>query len=224
MQMGFNNDVDYKGLVVHIQTEDHGLKSKKITSQVFHGGAILESKTVSYAEDIKSYDDDASRGERIKKLMKALHRKMHQRIHEGLHDELLPIGEVRVSAAHLTVKHDDEAPSLSTPGDLEEEGIVVAGEHADVADEYEKKSRGKPLDDFEPGQLGGVAEQTAAAVASMSVSGFVPVGGLGAGTDVSPSQSGLSAPIVYSDSPAFRGLEVAEESLGAVLLEAVHAQ
>ena len=225
MQMGFNNDVDYKGLVVHIQTEDHGLRSKKITSQVFIGGAILESKTISYEEDIASYDDDAARDERIRKLMKALHRKFYQRIHEGLYDENLPIGEERASAAHLVVKHDDDEPALSTPNaHIEGEGFGVAGAQADMAEEYAKKSRGEHLEEFEPGQLGDVAAQMAAAAASMDGAGFVPVGGLGGGLSGPPPSAVQGRDIVYSDRASFRGLDVADESLGAVILEAVYSQ
>ena len=225
MQMGFNNDVDYKGLVVHIQTEDHGLRSKKITSQVFHGGAILESKTISYEEDIASYDDDGERDERIRKLMKALHKKFYQRIHEGLYDESLPLGEERVSADHLTVKDDDAEPALETPAEmLGEDGFAVAGAHAGMAEEYAKNSRGEPvdLDSFEPGQLRGVAEMAAGA-ASMDPSGFVPLGGLGSADDEPAAEASPSA-LVYGDQAAFRGLDVKEESLGAVILEAVYSQ
>jgi hypothetical protein len=226
MQMGFNNDVDYKGLVVHIQTEDQGLKTKKITSQVFIGGAILESKTISYEKSIATYTDDASRDERIRTLMKALHRKFYLRIHEGLYDESLPIGEERVFAAHLTVKHDDDEPALSTPDvHIGEEGFGVAGAQAEMAAEYAANSRGEPLDDFEPAQLVDVAAHTAAAAESMDAAGFVPAGGLGAAAALStaaPSNRGV--PVIYSDQPAFRGLDVSEESLGAVILEAVYSQ
>ena len=225
MQMGFNNDVDYKGLVVHIQTEDHGLRSKKITSQVFHGGAILESKTISYEEDIASYDDDEKRDERIRKLMKALHKKFYQRIHEGLYDDLLPIGEERVSADHLTVKDDGDQAGLVTPNEqLGADGFKVAGEQAAMAEAYAKNSRGAQvdLDSFEPGQLEGVAEMASSA-AGMTPSSFVPLGGLGSADERATAAASVSE-IVYSEQPAFRGLDVKEDSLGAVILEVVYSQ
>jgi hypothetical protein len=83
MQMGFNNDVPYKNIVVHIQTEDHGLGSKKITSQVFFNGAILASKTVSYEQEIVPFPQPEARDERIRAMMKALHRHFYKLIHAG---------------------------------------------------------------------------------------------------------------------------------------------
>lgn len=253
MQMGFNNDVDYKGLVVHIQTEDHGLKSKKITSQVFHGGAILESKTVSYEKDIAAFTDDESRDDRIRLMMKALHRKFYKRIHEGLYDESLPIGEVRVSADHLTVKDDDDPVALDTPGELlAGEGFSVAGAQADMAAEYAKKSRGEHLEvsELEPGQLQRVTEDMAAAAAQMDSAGFVPLGGVGATADAAASlDTAADVPIstpaparaparkiaavvpdteegelLYGATTAFRGLDLPADDLGGVILEAVYAQ
>ncbi|MFT4703064.1 MAG: hypothetical protein ACI81R_000752 [Bradymonadia bacterium] len=99
MQMGFNNDVDYKTLTLHIQTEDHGMRSKKITSQVFYSGAILESKTMSYADDIDAIEGTAAQEERIRHLMKALHKKFYQRIHQATYDEHLPLPDEAFASA-----------------------------------------------------------------------------------------------------------------------------
>ncbi len=136
MQMGFNNDVDYRGLTVHIQTEDHGLRSKKITSQVFFSGAIVDSRTVSYEAEIAEIEDDAVRDEQIRRLMKGLHRQFYRRIHAGEYDDRLPI--------------EEEAPAEPQP---EDEAVVeefrVAGEHHELGATYEAHSRGPAMSSAE---------------------------------------------------------------------------
>ena len=170
MQMGFNNDVAYRGLVVHIQTEDHGLRSKKITSQVFHSGAILDSKTISYEAEVARFEDDAERDEHIRKMMKALHKQHFKKIHAGDYDEGLPLSEAEASdeapaAAPAEPEAEPPLPPGVSPEDLgaalvppELEGqdeIRVAGEYANMKEAYARNSRGEPLDlhpgaDFEP--------------------------------------------------------------------------
>lgn len=167
MQMGFNNDVPYKGLVVHIQTEDHGLRTMKITSQVFHSGAILDSKTISYENEIAELDADGPRDERIRHVMKALHKQHFKKIHAGVYDELLPLTDAAAedaapsSADAIAPEAAAEAApeaelGLGVPTQmLEEAGIRVAGEMAAMQAEYDANSRGAPMDfgnvdDFEP--------------------------------------------------------------------------
>ncbi len=48
MITGYNDDINYNNAVYHVQTEDMGLKYKKIVTHVFIGGAILFSKKTSY--------------------------------------------------------------------------------------------------------------------------------------------------------------------------------
>lgn len=93
MQMGFNNDVEYRGLTVHIQTEDLGRHQAKIMTQVFYGGAILEAKTVSYQEELDQIQDPKACVERIRLLMRALHKQAYRRLHDGAFDARLPLGK-----------------------------------------------------------------------------------------------------------------------------------
>ena len=146
MQMGFNNDVPYRGLVLHIQTEDHGLATMKVTSHVFRGGQILDSKTVSYANEVADFTDDVARNERIRVFMKGLHRHLYKRIHAGHYDEALGL-EPRTAAEGPTVADEPiEIPSEH----LESAGFEVVGELEDLGAVYAAKSRGEVLDDFEP--------------------------------------------------------------------------
>ncbi|MEZ5252208.1 MAG: hypothetical protein R2713_24250 [Ilumatobacteraceae bacterium] len=136
MQMGFNNDVEYRGLTVHIQTEDHGLRSKKITSQVFFSGAIVDSRTVSYEAEVADIADDSARDEQIRRLMKGLHRQFYRRIHAGEYDDRLPI--------------EGDTPAEPKP---EDEAVVeefrVAGEHHELGDAYAAHSRGPAMSSAE---------------------------------------------------------------------------
>ncbi len=236
MQMGFNNDVGYKGLTLHIQTEDHGLSSQKITSQVFVGGAILESKTISYAKEIADLADDAERDEHIRKVMKALHKKFYQRIHEGQYDDGLPISEAgddEEPAEELEGEAEGEAEAdaaLDVPEEmLAAEGFSVAGEFSDLEGEYEQNSRGEPLDEDElrsaSGSFVGAVDEMAAAASGIGHDGFVPLGGIGAPTGLNGALSGsvpavmtTSEVITYGDTRCWRGLEPGEPDLGPFLL------
>ncbi len=93
MQMGFNNDVRHRGLVVHIQTEDHGLRSKKVTTQVFFSGAVLDSRTMSYEESIANIDDVAECEAVIVRQMKTMHAHFRRQILNGAYDAGLPLDD-----------------------------------------------------------------------------------------------------------------------------------
>lgn len=144
MQMGYNNDVPYKALTLHIQTEDHGLPSAKVTSHVFFSGAILESRTRSYAEEIARLADDTEREEYIRKFMKAMHRSFYKRIQDGVFDARLPLkGVAPVAVEPIGALVDD---ALDTPVELlETEGFDVAGELHELGETYALHSRGIPL-------------------------------------------------------------------------------
>lgn len=93
MLMGYNNDVPYRGVVVHVQTEDHGLPAARITTQVFFSGAILDSRTISYENEIEGLSDEAERDQRIRRFMQALHKSFFRKIRTGAYDARLPIQE-----------------------------------------------------------------------------------------------------------------------------------
>lgn len=57
MISGFNTDIEFDGVVYHVQTEDKGLSAKLIVSLVYDRGTILASKRVSY-EDLAEHDFD----------------------------------------------------------------------------------------------------------------------------------------------------------------------
>lgn len=114
MQMGFNNDVDYLGMTLHIQTEDHGMAARKITSQLFFSGAILESRTLSYAASVEAIEVLEEQQELIRKQMRTMHKAFYKRIQEGAYDSKLVVhatreAEVTAQFAAVSGAQADEA-------------------------------------------------------------------------------------------------------------------
>jgi hypothetical protein len=102
MLMGNNVDIDRRGKTVHIQTEDLGRNASRIMTQVFHSGAIVDSKTVSYAEELEKYDGEEKQNEILRKMMLALGRHFMKQIHAGVYDTKLglpPMTEAEIIAA-----------------------------------------------------------------------------------------------------------------------------
>jgi hypothetical protein len=64
---GFNTDIEYEGVVYHVQTEDKGLDSPVILSLVYAGGAILASKRSPYEDLIREGYSDEALSERLKR-------------------------------------------------------------------------------------------------------------------------------------------------------------
>jgi len=78
MHLGMNQNVEYKGTVYHVQTEDGGVKNPFITTLLFLGGDILASKKTSYADILKS---DA-----LDTIVKDLIKQQHSSVVKGLLD------------------------------------------------------------------------------------------------------------------------------------------
>ncbi len=67
MITGFNTDIEYAGVVYHVQTEDKGLNSPLILSLVYSGGAILASKRSPYQDLIAAGFNEGTLAERLKR-------------------------------------------------------------------------------------------------------------------------------------------------------------
>ncbi len=72
MLTGFNTDFKYKGVVYHVQTEDNGRNNPTIITLLYQGGAILASRTVSYADILKFEKRDSV----VKELMETQHKQV----------------------------------------------------------------------------------------------------------------------------------------------------
>ena len=72
MIAGFNTDIEFDGVVYHVQTEDKGLPSRKIISLVYDRGTILASKRTNY-DDLAAEDVvEAVVAERVQKQHKLI--------------------------------------------------------------------------------------------------------------------------------------------------------
>ncbi len=85
-QVGFNNNLKYKGAEYHVQTEDSGLDKPHIITHLFaDGGRILKSHKRSYAAEV-TRDDIALF---VRALMKGQHMEMVLALREGKFDEII---------------------------------------------------------------------------------------------------------------------------------------
>jgi hypothetical protein len=83
MILGFNHNVNYKGEVFHVQTEDSGTSSPNITTLLYKGGVILCSKKTSYADILKMSDLETV----VEELMKEQHKDIMRRLKSGEFDD-----------------------------------------------------------------------------------------------------------------------------------------
>jgi hypothetical protein len=79
MISGFNTNVQYRGLVFHVQTEDSGLARPHIISHVYHQGIILASERSDYSGRIGSPDLLRE----VRARMEAQHKALIARLEQG---------------------------------------------------------------------------------------------------------------------------------------------
>jgi 3-isopropylmalate/(R)-2-methylmalate dehydratase large subunit len=91
---GFNTDIEFDGVVYHVQTEDKGLDTPLILSLVYVGGAILASKRSAYHDLINAGFDPLVLAERLQRQ----HTLLCAAIKAGRIEDLA--GEVKIDAAY----------------------------------------------------------------------------------------------------------------------------
>jgi hypothetical protein len=69
---GYNTDVEYDGVVYHVQTEDKGLQTPIILSLVYTGGEILASKRSPYDDLIARGFDEGILAQRLSRQHKLI--------------------------------------------------------------------------------------------------------------------------------------------------------
>lgn len=85
-QVGFNNNVKYKGAEYHIQTEDSGLDKPHIITHLFaDGGRVIKSHKRSYASEVSRLDVSTF----VRQLMKGQHMEMVLTLREGTFDDII---------------------------------------------------------------------------------------------------------------------------------------
>jgi hypothetical protein len=123
MVLGFNHNVQYKGEIFHIQTEDSGVDSPHITTLLYRGGTIVSSKKTSYADILRM--DNLEKV--VEELMKEQHKEMLRRLKAGEFDEKA-FGQP--SAVPGSTPPDSEAQTDFLPGPAQEPASPPAEEIA----------------------------------------------------------------------------------------------
>jgi hypothetical protein len=72
MITGFNTDIEYAGVVYHVQTEDKGLNNPLILSLVYIGGTIIASKRTPYDDLIAAGFNENALNERLQRQHKLI--------------------------------------------------------------------------------------------------------------------------------------------------------
>jgi hypothetical protein len=117
---GFNTDVEYDGVVYHVQTEDKGLQTPFILSLVYTGGEILASKRSPYDDLIAGgLDEDV-----LAKRLSRQHKLICAAIHAGRIEDLKRLGEREV--AEKTVQRQQAAAAKQSETSAEAEIISPA--------------------------------------------------------------------------------------------------
>ncbi len=102
MIQGINENIIYRDIEFHIQTEDKGASRGVIVSTLFHGGMIIFEKRVSY-EDLPESEKDP---ERLGTILKTTHEELKKGLLKGELDErislFLPIGKAREEGGNLS--------------------------------------------------------------------------------------------------------------------------
>lgn len=143
MLIGYNNDVQYRGKTFHIQTEDRGAPSQQIETQIFHSGAILDTRIVSYGDLIKDEADITTRNKSVKTLMQTTHRELYKKLFSGDYDHFVGLEpQPRDAVVEVEAEIQDFTPSQERVPDsareLEEAGasafdIKEGGDHVDLS-------------------------------------------------------------------------------------------
>ncbi len=89
MLIAYNNDIEFRSLWYHIQTEDNGIKDGHITTTVFHSGQILDSKSTSYREALEGVSDPDEQNKIIKEMMIKQHQMFYGKLYEGHYESAM---------------------------------------------------------------------------------------------------------------------------------------
>lgn len=131
---GFNTDIEFEGVVYHVQTEDKGLSAKTVISLVYVGGTILASKRSPYDDIVASGFDETVLAERLQKQ----HRLICAAIQAGRINELKEM-TAKASAARSgpvvqTVAESLPAVRSSAPAMADHSELATVAARAELFD------------------------------------------------------------------------------------------
>jgi hypothetical protein len=87
VEIGFNDDVQYRGAMFHLQTEDHGVSDGRVSTQLYLSGRVVGSTEVSYLSVIDGIVGEEERCAKIRKVMVASHRRLYEKLLNGVLDD-----------------------------------------------------------------------------------------------------------------------------------------
>jgi hypothetical protein len=119
---GFNTDVEYDGVVYHVQTEDKGLQTPFILSLVYTGGAILASKRSPYDDLVAGGFDESVLAKRLSRQ----HKLICAAVHAGRIDDLRRLGERDANEKTARRQQAAAAKRLDEPVDSENSREVIS--------------------------------------------------------------------------------------------------
>jgi hypothetical protein len=145
---GFNTDVEYKGVVYHVQTEDKGLQTPFIPSLVYSGGAILASKRSPYEDLIARGFDEAILAERLSRQ----HKLICAAVRAGRIEDLKRMSEREpANKTQRKAKVVDEAIQKEPAPAEESQAPAAVGEVETIqADSQRVLARSEPDEEEEP--------------------------------------------------------------------------
>jgi len=114
---GFNTDVDFSGVVYHVQTEDKGLETPFLLTLVYDGGTILASKRQPYEDLFQNGFNEKDLEARLSRQ----HSLICAAIKAGRIDDLVALTkrEAKESANQKSEESKNGIPKPSDAADLE---------------------------------------------------------------------------------------------------------
>ncbi len=149
-QMGFNNNIKFRGQVYHVQTEDSGLDAPHIITHLFAGGGrVIKSHKRSYEDAIKTESDIAAY---VRGLMKGQHVEMVLSLRDGELDAVIEgkeIGGMQVLTHPPRERPRPVADQPSTPS-IPPRGVDSDGQNEPLYKLFVIRSLGGGPQSYEP--------------------------------------------------------------------------
>ena len=117
MITGYNTDVRYGEIVLHVQTEDKGKGNPCIESLIYYGGQVVAAKQTDYSDLL----DQGETGDAVTAMMEQQHRAMMKAIQAGKFDD-----KIRLFVPDKKMRGGEKTSAVSletaTGIDLSDEG------------------------------------------------------------------------------------------------------
>ncbi len=151
MSQGINENIEYRGRVFHVQTEERGKERPVLVCTLFYRGLILSEKRLAYRDIINSGHFQ----EQLDQLRRDIHKQMIEKLQKGLYDEKIAafLDSEGVSEEATSLTADEDAleplfksyllPSLSRDlkVDLPEHEVLAISEKIPFLKGASKKER-----------------------------------------------------------------------------------